>query len=320
MLVLRNGLLLGTCIEGGAGAAGGAGCAAGGAGAAAAGAAGAAGGAAASNGAWTFPADKPFAEYLPEKYKADPSFVDIKNFDGLLSQFVNGKKMLGADKATILQMPKEGDQAGWNDFFAKLGRPEAADKYKVPPRADGKAYSDGDVAMQKAILPILHNAGLSQKQIDAIVPNWNGIADAAAKAQSDADTAAMTKAANDLKAELGTAYEERLALAGEALKHYSTELKLGDALSAELERTKLGNSPALAKLLAHLGSQLKEDGVLGKGGGNSGGTSPAEAKQQIAALQNDPAFMKQYSHKGIGHAEAVEKMKSLYQAAYPSAE
>lgn len=276
---------------------------------------------AAAAGAWAFPTEKAFAEYLPDTFKADPIFKDIKSFDGLLSTFVSGQKMVGADKATLLQMPKDwNDEKATGEFYAKQGRPETFEKYTLPARADKKAYGEADVALQKQILPVLHKAGVTQRQVDAIIPAWNGIADAIAKAQSDAETTAVETVSKALKTELGNAFDDTIANADAALTHFSTSLKLGDTLSKELDKTKLGNNPALIKLFAHLGAQLKEDGVIGKGGGSGGGgTSPAEAQQQIAAKKRDQAFMKAYQTKeDPGHAAAVEAMKQLYEAAYPA--
>ena len=319
MLKFRDGLLLGCCAEDPTG-----GPPAGGNGAAATGQGGA--GSPPTNGAaWSFPTDKAFAEYLPDTYKANPVFKDIKSFDSLLGTYVNAQKMIGADKATILQMPKADDEKGWGEFWGKLGRPDAADKYKVPARADGKPYSEADAQFHKQVLPVLHKAGLSQSQIDGIVPQWNAIIDGVAGEVAQRDKAEMDKNAAALKTELGTAYEAKLGLAQDALAHFTKELQLGDALKTELEASKLGNSPALFKLLAHLGGQLKEDGLIGRDtGGYGGALSPAEAQQQIAALEADTEFMKIY-RGGKGnvpadkHKDAVARMEALYKQAHPPA-
>ena len=71
--------------------------------------------------------------------------------------------------------------------------------------------------------------------------------------------------------------------------------------------------------MVRLGMNLQEDGVIGRGG--SGGTmhSPGEARQQISALQKDAAFTKSYQDKrDPGHADAVARMKTLYEQAYPA--
>ena len=85
-----------------------------------------------------------------------------------------------------------------------------------------------------------------------------------------------------------------------------------------MDATGIGNNPGLAKLFAHLGKQMQEDGVIGKASGASGMLSPGEARQQISAHQGDPNFMKAYRDKSApGHAEAVAKMQGFYAQAYP---
>lgn len=328
MLRFKNGLLLSTNMPDPAGDGGSAG--AGGSGAPAAGATppaggGPAGGAppAGGDGAkpWSFPTDKPFAEYLPERVRTDPSFRDIKSFENLAESFVNAQKLVGADKATILQVPKDDDAKGWTDLYGKIGRPEKADGYKIPKRADGKEYDSDSQGFQKAIVPKLHEAGLSQRQIDVLVPAWNAVFDNANKARADADAADRTKAETALKAEWGTAYDDKLKLAQAAISHYAGELKITDTVLAELDSTKLGNTPGLAKLLAHLGGQLKEDGLIGKGDtGFAAALSPAEAKQQINAMSGDAETKKALlDPKHPQHKEIVEKRQRLYEQAYPPA-
>lgn len=294
----------------GAGAAGAAGAGAAGAGAAGAGAAGAGDGA------------KSFADSLPEDIRTDAVFKDIKDLGALAKSYHSAAKLVGLDKGSIIAVPKpDADAKAWDDFYAKTGRPESADKYDVPKRADGKAYGEADVAMQKQILPVLHQAGLTQRQIAAIVPKWNDIVGGVAKTQADADAAATATAGAALKTEWGAAHQEKLTLAQDAIKHYAGELKLGDQILGELDASKLGNLPGLAKLFSHLGAQLKEDGLIGKGGGGAAGAlSPTEAKQQISAMDGDKEkFAILTDKKHPKHAELVAERTRLYELAYPPA-
>ena len=168
-------------------------------------------------------------------------------------------------------------------------------------------------------LPMLHKAGITQRQLDAIVPEWNAIVDKAIGARDTAEAADMEKSTATLKSEWGAAYDDKLALAQGAITHLSNELKLGDSLTADLERTKLGNSPALAKVLAHIGAQMKEDGLIGKAGeGGTGALSPTEAQQQIKAMEMDKdkaAALIDRRHPK--HDEVLAERTRLYGLAYP---
>jgi hypothetical protein len=92
----------------------------------------------------------------------------------------------------------------------------------------------------------------------------------------------------------------------------------GAALEAELDKTGLGNSTGLVKILAGLAKRYQEDGLIGRASGNESLNSPTEAKQGINALQQDQNFMKAYRDRNnSGHKDAVAKMEALYKQAYP---
>ena len=268
-------------------------------------------------------AQKPFAEQLPEDIRNEAYFKDIKDLGGLAKTAYNQAKMIGADKNAIMSLPKgPDDKDGYNAIYAALGRPESADKYVVPKLDGGRDYTDGDKAFQKAVLPVLHEAGVTQAQLDKIAPALNSIGEAALKAQVDARTANGAKAAEALRSEWGAAYDQNVGLAKQALAHYGSPELVAELESTGADGSKmpLGDSPQLTRLFAKLGGQLKEDGLVGKGGsGNAGELSPAEASQQINAKQGDTKFMEAYTRKDHpGHADAVSEMSRLYKFANPA--
>lgn len=271
--------------------------------------AGGAGAAAGGSGGSPAPA---FAETLPQDIRGEASFKDIKDLDGLARGFLNAQKLIGHDPKNLIALPGPDDTAGWDAVHARLGRPEKADGYKFTEAKLPEGLTI-DPGLQTSFQAEAHKIGLSDKQADALFQWWNGTAgakftaDAAARAQGDA--AGITA----LKTEWGTAFDERVDLAKQAVAHYG-----GEALVAELDKTGLGNAPNIIKAFAKAGIQLQEDGLIGKGGGGGGGTSPAEAQQQINALRADAQFAKAYMDKDApGHADAVAKMKALHEIAYP---
>lgn len=272
----------------------------------------------------SFDSSKPFVDQLPEKYRADANFRDIKNVEGVLDGFVNAQKMLG-DRVAL---PKDGDEKAAAEFWGKLGRPESADKYQIGKKADGSDYDDTDKAFQKHILPILHKANVTQKQFDTIRP---AIDELVVQASGDATRRATeyaTAQLDGLRKEWGAGFDENLSDAQAAARHLG-----GDKLIAELNIVKdgkaTGDNAELLRALAKLGKQFREDGVL-KGGSQpeGGGMDPAAAKAQIAKLQANEDFKKVWLNKGaIGkvdgkdmtHAEAQAEMTRLYQLANPEA-
>lgn len=261
-----------------------------------------------------------FADSLPEDIRADASFRDIKDLGGLAKSYLNATKMIGGRPEDLVKLPAPDDAEGWNSVFTKLGRPEKPDGYKLSAAPDGVPVNE---ELRGSFLEAAHASGLTAKQADTLYTWWNGQAGGQMQAMEAAAAQNQARATEALKAEWGAAFDQNLHLARRAIEHFG-----GEDLAKTLATVKtadgvlLGDLPQLAKLFAPLGKMLSEDGVLGKGGGGGGADvfSPTEARQQIAALQGDPQFVKAWTDaKAPGHADAVAKMSRLYEFAHPSA-
>lgn len=261
-----------------------------------------------------------FAEQLPESIRGEAVFRDIKDLEGLAKSYFHAQKMLGRDPKSLLPIPSADDADGLNAVYTALGRPESPDKYQLTAAKLPEGVSL-DEKLQSGFLTKAHELGLNNRQTDALYAWWNEYAGNAYTQTTESKTAKLNETAQALRQEWGQAFDQNLALGEAALNHFAETLKLGTDLSAQLKETGLNNSPAIIKMLAHLGGQLKEDGLLGKEGAGSygqGQKSPGEAQQEISALQQDAAFMKSYGNKNApGHDDAVKKMQTLYQFAYP---
>ena len=66
---------------------------------------------------------------LPDGLRGEPSLQSFDSVDKLAKSYVHARKMIGADPNQMLQLPKEGDEEGWNQVYNRLGRPEKADGY-----------------------------------------------------------------------------------------------------------------------------------------------------------------------------------------------
>lgn len=258
---------------------------------------------------------------LPEKFtKENPALKDFKSQDDLVGAYLAQSKLVGADKGRVALIPK--DDAKPEEvaaFYTQLGRPAEATGYKLPDRPDGKPYSDADKAFQAQLLPILHKGNLTQAQLAAIAPEWDGLVASMGAAHDAGLKADMDKSAAALRTQWGADYDAKVGLATDALKHYSAELKLGDQVLKELDATKLGNNPGLVTLLSHIGAQLKEDGVLGKqSGGAAGDVSPEAAVGKIKELEAAFRANDKFKDKNApGRAEAVAEIARYYEIAYP---
>ena len=257
---------------------------------------------------------KPFADQLPEDIKADAVFRDIKNLDGLARSYKGQAHLLGVPKDQLLKLPVDlTDETEMGPIYERLGRPAKPEEYKLS-AIEGVPAPEEKFA--KPVFEAAHKLGMTAKQMDGIYGVLAGMAkqqQADAKAASDA---VMAQNAAALKTEWGAAHDQKMREAIFATEQLEAKFP---GLKAELDATKLGNLPALAKVFQMFGANLKEDGhVDGRATGGDTLSSPTEAKQQIAALQADKRFQEAYQNRNhVGHAEAMRKMSALFEQAYP---
>jgi hypothetical protein len=242
-------------------------------------------------------------------------FKDIKDLEGLARGYHGATKLIGVPADQLIRMPGADDQAAWDTVYNRLGRPEKADGYKfeAPKLPEGLSV---DEKLQGWFQTTAHKHGLSARQAAGLYADWNALQGENFTASNAATAAKIAADQQALKTEWGDAYDQKLDDARNAIRHYGGD-KVGDLIK-ELDTTGWANHPTLTRAMAEMGKQLREDGLIGKGGGSSA-LSPAEAQQQINALRADAAFLKVYTTKSDpGHADAVARMQALYAQAHPA--
>jgi len=260
-------------------------------------------------------------EWLPEAYRANPMFKDIPTIDALAKAFENGQRMIGADKATILRLPADGDEAAMAELFTKLGRPEKPDGYQF-----GKLPGELLEGVEPAAREAFHKLGLSATQAAGVMELY-GTQVTAAQAAREARAVEMEAAVvRDLKAEYGEAFDDRLHAANRAIAEFGGE-PLGQLLRDTVmpDGTRLGNHPLLVKAWAKIGERFAEPGDL-RGGSGTGGSpgnrvlTPDQAKAEIARLQGDAEFTKEFMNpRHPNRAKHMERWTQLHEWANPRA-
>ncbi|MEY2689972.1 MAG: hypothetical protein RL375_4172 [Pseudomonadota bacterium] len=128
---------------------------------------------------------------------------------------------------------KDATPEEWAAFYGKLGRPESPDAYQIP-------VPDGDPGeFAKQVAPMLHEAGLTQKQVDVLAPKWNEFV-AAQMAESEKAEAARiaalhsknTAEAAELKNEWGQKHDANMEFARRAAKQFMPADKAPEAIAA----------------------------------------------------------------------------------------
>lgn len=179
--------------------------------------------------------------------QAQPSFID-----GLPEDIRGHEVLKGFDSAEKLARAHL-------DVLGKVPVvPEKADAYeiKVP---EGHPVNQEFVGKFKAWA---HEAGLSQAQAEKIAQGYIGLEQQMmAQAQTEA-----TQAEAAIKTEWGDQYGANLAVAQKAVAEFC------DPKDVEyLEKTGLGNNPALVRMFHRIGKAMSEDKIPGGGGGGGGG-------------------------------------------------
>lgn len=242
---------------------------------------------------------------------ADPAlvgYVQNKGWDGprqLLDGYRNLEKLVGEQRIAV---PKdEKDEAAWGKLYDSMGRPKAAGEYKLA------VPEGGDPKFAGVAAEVFHKAGLSTKQATAIASWWN---ETTAKATKDQQTATETRQAQEVdqvKADWGGAYPERLATGQRAMRTFGIDAEAATKLEGAM------GSKWLMNFMFTIGNALTEhktEGAEGGGGGaRMGALTPEQALAEIERVKGDREWSKKYV---AGDRDARARMEQLHKWAYPS--
>jgi hypothetical protein len=250
-----------------------------------------------------------FTSLIPEEFRGHPTLTDIKDVSGLVKSYVSAQAMVGNRIAIpAADAPPE----ALNEFYTKLGRPEAPDKYAFKPTVpEGMTVDEG---MDKFARELFHKAGLTQKQAEMI---YNGYNDKSIEDYTNYNTLRTSteqQVIDGLKAEWGNEFDAKLDRA-----KYAARTLGGQPFLDFLNETGAGNHPAFLKTFERISAMLKEDTQFRESVNGGGFTSgPQEAQMELARLQGDKEFMKQYTTASDPmHKQAKARMTQLYATAYP---
>lgn len=209
-------------------------------------------------------------------------------------------------------------------FWNKLGRPEAADAYTIPPIPDDFAVKERPEEQLQGFLKMAHEEGFSDKQAARAVEWWTGTTN-----QMHLDTLeGMRTAAIEtealLKKEWADAYDQRVGMAKDAITTFDLRTETipeGEFRQALIE-SGMTNDPRVIRYLAAVGRNLAED-VFHRGGTGpiTIENSPKEAQDKLAALRKDPEWRDAFANKlHPKHEEVLAQHKTLHAEAYPETE
>ena len=228
-------------------------------------------------------------ESLPAEIKGAKSLDAIKSVQALAMGYVSAQKLVGADRSRMLSVPSDkATPEEWGKVYDALGRPKTAADYQSP-----EDIQFVDDAQKTAINQRFFDAGLSQKQVDAVL----GVYRDAVKQSTESEARDQEITVQELKKEWGFTYGEKINAANAALKQ--------TGMLEALKGSPLLNDGKFIRCLAALGEHMGESKLAA--GSAAPDTSVDDKISEIKGNPKDPYFDPGHP----AHAARVAEMARL---------
>lgn len=237
---------------------------------------------------------------ISEAYRNDPNIEKFTEIDALAKSYINATKMIGQDKVVI--PTNNSTEEHWDEVYAKLGRPESADKYALD--AKSKVVNLDETAI-KSFAEQSHKLGLNNKQAQGILEFYkNNMEGTAQQSKIDTETA-QAQAEQQLRQEWGRDFEGKVKQAGALAKANINP----EVLDMTLQNgTRLGDHPEIIKGFAKIAGMMQEDKIVATESENAQSVNNIE--EEISSIVNDrngPYWNKQHPE----HDKMVQQVYTL---------
>lgn len=246
-----------------------------------------------------------FIDTVPEAYREKPYMKGIDSMDKLWSQFDNAQSLIG--KKTIGVPTQESTIEEWENFYNKMGRPEAPDKYEIKPYElpEEIKRTDEDLALMRNIF---HKAGLTNKQAQQILDETDK-AMAEYFNKNKEDMSKMVEARNNefmqkLEKHFGAEKEQAIAVTETMLKKY-TPKGMEDIVRGLDDKTML----ALSAVLNNVHKASKSEDTFDKGGESVPTQTREGMREEAKRLMMSPEWRDQFHPL---HESTKKKVNDLY--------
>lgn len=239
-----------------------------------------------------------FINSLPEDLRGEPSLRNFTDAASLAKSYVHAQRMIGAEKIPLPGKHATDDE--WRAVYQKLGAPPSPDQYDIKAEALQKEHVE---ALRKRAF----DAGLSNKQAQAMVALYDETVRQGQTAFSEAAERSRFEAEQALRAEFGMAFEQKLDRAQRAATVLLGGVDIFDEIKLADGRM-LGDHPEIVKMFAKLADQIGEDQI--EGATTETIMTPAEATAKINELtaRNSPYWDKFHPE----HAKIVDEVQRLW--------
>ena len=208
--------------------------------------------------------------------------------------------MIGQDKIVI--PTKNSTQEAWDEAYAKLGRPETADKYNLKIESDIVKMDENAI---KSFAEQSHKLGLNNQQAEGILDFYkNNMEGTAQQSKIDTETA-QAQSEQQLRQEWGRDFDAKVQQAGALAKANINPEVLDMTLS---NGTRLGDHPEIIKGFAKIAGMMSEDKIVTTESEDV--NTVADIESEISAITNDtdgPYWNKQHPD----HDKMVQQVYTL---------
>ena len=237
---------------------------------------------------------------ISEEFRKDPSIEKFTEIDALAKSYINATRMIGQDKIVI--PTKNSSQEAWDEAYAKLGRPETADKYNLKIESDIVKMDENAI---KSFAEQSHKLGLNNKQAEGILDFYkNNMEGTAQQSKIDTETA-QAQSEQQLRQEWGRDFDAKVQQAGALAKANINPEVLDMTLS---NGTRLGDHPEIIKGFAKIAGMMSEDKIVTTESEDV--NTVADIESEISAITNDtdgPYWNKQHPD----HDKMVQQVYTL---------
>ncbi len=235
---------------------------------------------------------------ISEEYRNDPNIEKFTEIDALAKSYINATKMIGQDKVVI--PTNNSTEEHWDEVYAKLGRPESADKYTLDAKSEVVNFDETAI---KSFAEQSHKLGLNNKQAQGILEFYkNNMEGTAQQSKIDTETA-QAQAEQQLRQEWGRDFEGKVKQAGALAKANINP----EVLDMTLQNgTRLGDHPEIIKGFAKIAGMMQEDKIVATESENAQSVSNIE--EEISSIIND----RQGPYWNKGHPDHDKMVQQVY--------
>lgn len=251
----------------------------------------------------TNPQPQEFIQAFSEASRTELANRGLTSEQAVIDALKAADQYKGVDLTKMVAVPsEEAKPEELMAVFDKLGRPAKPEDYGLT------APEGEDPTFVNAMLPLLHNAGLTKTQAKSLVEGWNQHMSNSNKAANDRYAKEMA----ELKTEWGANYDANIAEA----KRAAAELAIPKENLVKLENGLTG-SKGLWKMFYNIAKRTSDGAIKGATSGGTGTSvnlsNPTEAANKLKELMSDKAFAEKIIKRD---PEAVKMFNDLQAARF----